>query len=84
MSEAPTGQPGRPEPGPRTEEISGAAVTRDIARLDEIGSELAAVDTTLRRLDDGSYGTCEVCGRRLDADMLEADVLSTRCAAHRG
>jgi DnaK suppressor protein len=55
----------------------------DAARLEQIGAELGQVDTALRRLDDESYGTCEVCGLRLDAAALEAAPLTTRCAQHR-
>ena len=45
--------------------------------------ELEAVDAALRRLDDASYGTCEVCGTALEATHLETDPLTTRCADHR-
>ena len=44
---------------------------------------LDGVDRALARLDDGTYGTCEVCGGALDDGDLEGDPLLTRCAAHR-
>jgi DnaK suppressor protein len=56
----------------------------DVRRLEEIEVELGAVEATLRRLDDGRYGTCEVCGAALEADVLEADPLATRCSDHPG
>jgi RNA polymerase-binding transcription factor DksA len=56
----------------------------DARRLDEIDTELAAVDAALRRLDDGTYGSCQVCGTPLSEDTLENDPLTTRCAEHAG
>jgi RNA polymerase-binding transcription factor DksA len=50
--------------------------------LEEISSELAGVEASLRRLDDGTYGTCEVCGIPIEAVALEADPLHSRCPDH--
>jgi DnaK suppressor protein len=33
---------------------------------------LAAIDAALRRIEDGSYGTCEACGRPIGEDRLAA------------
>jgi RNA polymerase-binding transcription factor DksA len=41
------------------------------------------VDRALAALDDGSYGTCEMCGNAIDARDLHADPLVTRCIEHR-
>lgn len=43
---------------------------------------LGEVDAALRRLDDGTYGVCEVCGRSLSPERLEARPTATRCVAH--
>lgn len=51
--------------------------------LDETAAELAAVESALERLDDGTYGTCVVCGATLDEHGLASDPLLERCAAHR-
>ena len=59
-----------------------ASVPDDIRRLDEIDAELAGVDAALRRLNDGTYGTCELCGTPLDGDALHRDPLTTRCPDH--
>jgi RNA polymerase-binding transcription factor DksA len=45
---------------------------RDLSILEHIDAELADVEHALRRLDDGSYGTCEACGRPISSDRLEA------------
>jgi len=45
---------------------------KDLSILEAIESELADVDHALRRLDEGTYGTCEACGRPIDDDRLQA------------
>jgi RNA polymerase-binding transcription factor DksA len=42
----------------------------DVALLDSIEQELADVERALARLDDGTYGLCEVCGNAIgDAEL---------------
>jgi RNA polymerase-binding transcription factor DksA len=45
---------------------------KDLSILDNIEGELADVEHALQRLDDGSYGTCEACGKPIDDERLEA------------
>ena len=45
-------------------------------------AELDAVEHALQRLDDGSYGSCEVCGSALDDARLADDPTARCCAAH--
>jgi RNA polymerase-binding transcription factor DksA len=45
---------------------------KDLSILEAIESELADVEHALRRLDEGTYGTCEACGRPIDDDRLQA------------
>lgn len=40
---------------------------------------LADVEDALRRLDGGTYGVCEMCGRPIPADRLEAVPTARRC-----
>lgn len=51
----------------------------DLAVLDELERELGDVDVALRRLDDGSYGTCEVCGDAISEARLEASPATRLC-----
>jgi RNA polymerase-binding transcription factor DksA len=44
----------------------------DLSILEQIEAELADVAHALRRLDDGTYGTCEACGKPIDDARLEA------------
>ena len=50
--------------------------------LDTAEAELGAVEHALDRLDDGTYGTCEVCGEPLGDDRLAADPAARTCARH--
>ena len=58
------------------------SATDDARRLEQIDAELTGVEAALRRLDDGSYGTCEVCAAPLEAAALAAAPLTTRCSQH--
>jgi DnaK suppressor protein len=54
-------------------------VADDLAAIATIERDLQAVDTALRRLDDGTYTTCETCGLPIDAGLLGQDPLRRRC-----
>ncbi len=43
----------------------------DLSLLEQIEAELGDVEHALRRIDDGTYGTCEACGRPISDDRLE-------------
>src|SRR4051794_40926218 len=45
---------------------------KDLSILEQIEAELADVEHALRRLDDGTYGTCEACGNPIGEERLEA------------
>ena len=42
-------------------------------------SVLAAIDAALQRIDEGTYGTCQSCGRPISPERLEAIPYATRC-----
>ena len=50
--------------------------------LDAAERDIDDVETALRRLDDGTYGTCELCGAVIPEDVLAADPARRTCAAH--
>ena len=55
---------------------NNAAVLADLeARYDTI---LA----TLQRIEEGTYGTCEVCHKKIEEARLEANPAATTCALH--
>ena len=37
--------------------------SKDLSIIDDLDSRLADVERALRRIDEGTYGTCEACGR---------------------
>jgi RNA polymerase-binding protein DksA len=40
---------------------------------------LAEIDSALKRIDDGTYGTCARCGRPIGEERLEARPWATLC-----
>ena len=52
---------------------------RDSARLVEL---LQQVDAALGRMEEGSYGICEVCRQPIEDDYLRADPLVRVCLSH--
>jgi RNA polymerase-binding transcription factor DksA len=45
---------------------------RDLSILEQVEAELADVEHALRRLEQGTYGTCEACGKPIGEARLEA------------
>ena len=67
-------------PGP--DRVLSPTPSDDARRLEQIDAELTGVEAALRRLDEGSYGICEVCAAPLDAAALAAAPLTTLCSQH--
>lgn len=40
---------------------------------------LGEIDAALKRIDDGTYGTCRICGRPIGEERLEAVPWTTLC-----
>jgi len=65
-------------PDPMTYGSQAAAATqvfeqqRDLALRERNQHQLAAVEAALRRLDDGTFGTCARCGKPVAAARIEA------------
>ena len=58
-----------------------ATLNREIDYTLEENSEhvLAAIDEALRRIDEGTFGTCARCGKTIAEERLEAIPYATRC-----
>lgn len=56
--------------------------TADAAYLQKASEDLDGVEAALERLDTGEFGRCERCGEPIEAERLEADPITTHCAAH--
>lgn len=51
----------------------------DYTLEDNAETVLAEIDGALRRIEDGTYGKCTVCGRPIDPERLEARPWATLC-----
>lgn len=54
---------------------------RDLTILDQVEGELADIEHALRRIDDGTYGSCEACGKPIGDERLEAMPAARFCLA---
>ncbi len=52
---------------------------KDLSILENVESELADIEHALRRIAEGTYGTCEACGRPIDEARLEAMPAARLC-----
>ena len=63
----------------------GATIAFERSQVDALVRQatqhLAEVDAALARLDDGSYGTCEVCGNAIAAGRMEVRPTARTCVA---
>lgn len=57
---------------------------KDFSILDTIQAELDDVERALKRLDEGTYGTCQACGREIGDERLEAVPAARFCVEHQG
>jgi RNA polymerase-binding transcription factor DksA len=55
---------------------------KDFSILEQVEAELADVERALRRLDDGTYGTCEACAAPIADDRLAAHPAARFCLVH--
>ena len=54
----------------------------NMALLNQLNEQLDDVDHALAKMDDGTYGTCEVCGAAIAEARLEAMPATRFCIAH--
>jgi len=47
--------------------------------VENLMSMLNDVDAAIAKVEDGTYGVCESCGKQIGADRLEFRPTSTRC-----
>ena len=45
---------------------------KDVSILDNVDEQLRDVEGALKRLDDGTYGRCEICGNPIGDERLRA------------
>jgi len=52
---------------------------RDTSVLQRVEAQLAEVDAALARIEAGGYGTCELCGKPIGDERLEAMPAARYC-----
>ena len=50
--------------------------------IDQLEAQLKGVNDALKKIDGGSYGKCEVCGKEIENDRLEANPSARTCKSH--
>ena len=62
-------------------DVASATLDREIdySLGDNSEQVLADIDAALKRIDDGTYGTCTKCGREIATERLEARPWASLC-----
>lgn len=49
---------------------------------DALEARLKNVNAALARIEEGTYGVCDVCGGQIEEDRLDANPAAPTCTAH--
>lgn len=84
--QAPPEEQGSISFGKRVGEGTSMAVDRlsQVAAHDKLQVTLGDVNRALEKLEDGSYGTCDVCGKPVGDERLEALPWAVLCVEDAG
>ena len=52
---------------------------RNLARLERTQDKLGKLEAALQRMEEGTYGVCEACGRAIEPERLAALPTATLC-----
>ncbi len=55
---------------------------KDLSILESTEEQLRDIERALARIQDGSYGSCEVCGRPIGEERLRAKPAARLCIDH--
>ena len=55
---------------------------KDLSILESIEAELGAINNAFESLASGAYGKCDVCGKPIGDERLEAKPAATLCIEH--
>lgn len=71
--------------GQRDADVATEVETRmeDRGMADDVARQTEEIDAALARIDDGTWGTCVVCGTAIDEERLEARPQASHCREHR-
>jgi len=68
------------EPGEQADHIE--EFEERTAILKELETRWNEVKTALERIDNNTYGTCEVCGEEIQKERLDANPAAQTCSKH--
>ena len=65
-------------------DIAGAIETyeNNSAVLEQLEIRLNEVKVALEKIENGTFGTCEVCNEKIEDDRLSANPAATTCKTH--
>ena len=67
----------------REDTAQKGAIDEVLAILDEKGQkDIQAINRALARMELGEYGSCEVCGKGIEPERLEAIPWASVCSKH--
>jgi len=69
----------RPEFGLGTGSTGSYTWEMALARRDSVAEEIQTLQAALKRVNEGSYGRCENCGKPIDPERLEILPTTTFC-----
>ncbi len=70
------------DPNDRADQLENYGENNAI--LTDLEIRLGEVNDALGRIEKGAFGTCEVCGKEIEADRLDADPAARTCKEHMG
>lgn len=62
--------------------VSSSDLEKLSARVLELESQLARLQTLVRKIDSNTYGKCDACGADLGMDVLASDPETFLCRSH--
>ena len=71
-----------PEADPNTTANQIEELAINVPLVEGLESRYREVAAALKRIDEGSYGKCAVCGENIPPERLEANPAATTCIEH--
>lgn len=56
--------------------------TKELAVQDQLDARISDVDAALERIEEGTYGRCEACGKEIEPERLAARPATRYCLEH--
>ena len=50
--------------------------------INNLEKNLTEIDNALKKIEDGTFGKCEVCNKEIEADRLDAHPAAKTCKEH--